>query len=623
MDALVSAESVLHEDDREETAAFPRVPGRSVSAALGRPMATAGTPVAVPLRLGGLARRRRFRIRPIARSLAIARPSEQFVVVSLALLAYLVIAVEVVVVAHSIIGDAWSRVANAYYVFYSRDPHMAAIGFVWNPLPSVAVMPFLPFKAIWPDMVATGFAASIVSALFMAASVWQIYGIASDWKVRRSARLLVTILFAFNPMILYYGANGMSEAMFIATLLITVRYLARWAGDGETSALVISGLALATAYMTRYEAVVSAFGAFGVVVFIAAMRHQGEVRQRVGEGFADAAVFVAPVVTVFIGWAVASWLIVRDPFQQFTSAYGVVSQLAVAQSAVAVITGQGTSAAYYWILHQLIGLEPGIIGIGVLALFATYRGRLALTMPAMAVIGSVVAFAIFGFLTGRTLGWLRYSLAIIPLATVLTLAILAPDPNAVKEGRDDRAGLGRVGWKAMGFAAVVLMAIAVPIGAHTMLDPGQNPQYGGEAFQLAPILSPNQLLYPLDNPQKFTPTGQYLVGQQASQYLDSMRLPAGSVLVDGAMAFPIILESNDPTQFITTSDRDFQESLLDPVSFGVKYLLVPDPSTGYESLDAINRAYPGIYENGASVAPQMVAQFGSGGNNWRLYKVSS
>jgi len=30
------------------------------------------------------------------------------------------------------------------------------------------------------------------------------------------------------------------------------------------------------------------------------------------------------------------------------------------------------------------------------------------------------------------------------------------------------------------------------------------------------------------------------------------------------MGFPIILESSNPTQFITTSDRDFQQALLDP-----------------------------------------------------------
>jgi hypothetical protein len=176
------------------------------------------------------------------------------------------VAAIVVVGAHSIIGDAWSRVANAYYVLYSRDPHLAAIGFVWNPLPSLAVIPLLPLKTVWPDMVATGFAGSIISALCMAAAVWEIHGIAADWHVRRSARLLVTLLFAFNPMTLYYGANGMSEAMFIVTLVVVVRYLARWAATGQTLPLVVAGLGLAAAYMTRYEAVVAAAGALGVVV---------------------------------------------------------------------------------------------------------------------------------------------------------------------------------------------------------------------------------------------------------------------------------------------------------------------------------------------------------------------
>ena len=38
-------------------------------------------------------------------------------------------------------GDAWSRITNAYYVLYSRDPHLAAIGFIWNPLPSLMAIP--------------------------------------------------------------------------------------------------------------------------------------------------------------------------------------------------------------------------------------------------------------------------------------------------------------------------------------------------------------------------------------------------------------------------------------------------------------------------------------------------
>jgi hypothetical protein len=158
------------------------------------------------------------------------------------------------------------------------------------------------------------------------------------------------------------------------------------------------------------------------------------------------------------------------------------------------------------------------------------------------------------------------------------------------------------------------VAIASPIGARTMLDPGQNPQYGGEAFQLRPIIYPNE------STGLYSPFGQYEVGRQAATYLDSLHLGNGKVLVDGAMGFPIILESRDPAQFITTPDRDFQEALLDPVSFGVQYLLVPE-AIGYQSLDAVNRAYPGIYDSGAGIG-QLVTQFSAGGNNWRLYAIS-
>ena len=532
---------------------------------------------------------------------------------SLAWGAYMAAAVLIVLVAHSIIGDAWSRVANAYYVLYSRDPHLAAIGFVWNPLPSLAVIPLLPFKAVWPDMVATGFAGSIFTALCMAGAVWQVHGIATDWQVRRSGRLLVTLLFAFNPMIVYYAANGMSEAPFMLALLAAVRYLSRWATSHQVLPLSVAGLAMAAAYLIRYEAVVAAAGAVGVVILLSALRRSGGRRERVGEGMADAAVFAAPFITVFIAWAVASWLIVGDPFQQFTSIYGVVSQLTVAQSGVAQVTGQGTSGAYMWVVRQILGLEPGIVLLGLFGLAVTFRGRLALTMPAVAILGAVVAFAIFGFLSGRTLGWLRYSIAVIPLASVLALAVLAPNPDRSATPRLRFARLGAATGPAMGLAAVALLALAVPVGAMTMLDLHQNPDYGGEAFQLRPILFPNAPI------AKISPFAQYEIGQQAATYIDGLGLGNGQVLVDGAMGFPIILESRNPTQFITTSDRDFQEALLDPVSFKVKYLLVPE-DVGYQSLDAINRAYPGIYETGGGVS-QLVQQFSAGGNNWRLYLV--
>jgi hypothetical protein len=463
-------------------------------------------------------------------------------------------------------------------------------------------------------MVGTGFAASIVSALCMAGAVYEVHGIAMDWEVRRSARLLVTAMFAFNPMIVYYGANGMSDAMFLVTLIVTVRYLSRWALTRQTVPLVVAGIALAAAYMTRYEAAVAAIGAAGLVVFLSALNRTGQFQARLAEGFADATVLVTPFATVFAGWAFASWLIVRDPFQQFTSIYGVVSQLAVAQASVASTTGQGTSGAYVWIARQIIGLEPGILIVGLLALVVTFRGRAAMTLPAVAVVGGVVAFAVFGFLTGRTLGWLRYSIAVIPLVSILALAVLAPKPETAAAADSGRRRWPALAARAAGVAVVCMVAVAVPVGASTMLDPGSNPGYGGEAFQLRPVLFPNEPL------GQITPFGQFEVGRQAATYVDGLHPGNGSVLVDGAMGFPILLESADPTQFITTSDRDFQRALLDPVSFHVRYLLVPE-DVGYQSLDALNQAYPGIYKTGAGVG-QLVTQFSAGGNNWRLYLVT-
>src|SRR4051812_17837220 len=62
-------------------------------------------------------------------------------------------------------GDAVSRAVLAHNIILSRDPHLAAIGFIWSPLQSMVELPFIallvPFKQ-------TIFAAQITSVLFSA-----------------------------------------------------------------------------------------------------------------------------------------------------------------------------------------------------------------------------------------------------------------------------------------------------------------------------------------------------------------------------------------------------------------------------------------------------------------------
>jgi hypothetical protein len=587
----------------------------------------------------------RLPARRLAIPVAAITPARAIFLVSF--LGYLVAAAILVLGFHSIVGDAWSRVGNADYMLFSRDPHLAAIGFVWGPLPSLLALPLLVFWRIWPDLVAAGFAGSIVSAACMAAAVWQIWEASTDWGVGGRTRAAITALFALHPMIIYYAANGMSEAIFMLTLIVAARYLARWLRDGSLAALVVSGIALALGYLTRYEAIPAALGAAALVGIVGALRDRGTGRRRMLTGLADATVLLVPAVAAFVGFAFASLLIVGNLFEQFTSVYGIASQLTLAAADVAVHTGQGTTAGYVYIAHQIIGLSPAVLALVPLGLIAGGRKPNAAAIAVLATLGMVVAWSVFGFVTGRTLGWLRYSIAVIPLDCLLAAALLGsrpgrlpavlPAPSSIRAVAVPwrilemiavlvrrgarlvaRSAPARLAWAvnshrwATGLL-VLLLVVTVPVGTLTMLDERNNPTEGGEGFFLRPIVH--------IGPEFGTvsPLGQYEVGREVAAYVDSLGLRDGQVLVDVSSGFPVVLQSMRPRQFVITTDRDFQAALASPQSFGVRYLLVPE-DVGYAQLDALNRAYLGIYSNPSGIGT-IVRTFSSGGNSWRLIDV--
>jgi len=123
----------------------------------------------------------------------------------------------------SIMEDALSRVAAASSVWWSADPKLAAIGYVWTPLPALLMLPFTPLRAAWPELVSTGWLAVVLSATAMAGSVAVLHGILADLAVRPSVRWTVTVLFALQPVILVYSANGMTEALLMVCLPAATR----------------------------------------------------------------------------------------------------------------------------------------------------------------------------------------------------------------------------------------------------------------------------------------------------------------------------------------------------------------------------------------------------------------
>jgi hypothetical protein len=528
-----------------------------------------------------------------------ARPSDGQLVFALALVGYLAVAVFLVFGANVLMGDAIARVAIAQRILFSHDPHLGAIGFVWGPLPTLSVLPLIPLKGLWPALVQQGFAGNILSALFMAGSVYQVHGFLKDLGVARPARLALTAVFALHPLVVFYGANAMSEAPFIFFLLIAARQLARWLSSRALAPQVYTGLALTAAYMTRYEAAAAGAAALAITAAASFSQQRGTPTDRARIASVDALVVGAPLLLTIIFWAGLSWLITGIPFEQASSVYGTTAQLRA--------KGLGTlgpAEALGWAgdgLRSILMLEPFLLLLVGLGVVGALRRRNLWTMAVPTVLGAVLVFMLWAYATGAILRSLRYFIVAVPLATVLGALLLPRGRQAAR----------------LAVIPIGMLALALPTGAAEMLSPTVN------HFEAAPLQAAfNHGPLPEDQQRAAL---RFKTDREVARYVDALHAPRGSVLLDDFIGFAIVLGSQHPDQFVITSDRDFQAALADPAASGIQYVLVPPPDAPLSRLDAINRAYPTMYQSGAGIAQlvQLFQDVSDYGYDWRLYRIVS
>ena len=155
---------------------------------------------------------------------------------------YIGIAQYVVLHLHYMIPDAVARVDNAYVILFSRDPHLAALGMQWPPLPSFLMMPIMAFKGLWPPLATQGFAGSIEAAAFSAGTV-VLLNVGLRWAgVVRGLRVVLCLVWMINPMLAIYATQGMSEAVFIFFFFASILAFLRWCDSGRTSLLPLVGI---------------------------------------------------------------------------------------------------------------------------------------------------------------------------------------------------------------------------------------------------------------------------------------------------------------------------------------------------------------------------------------------
>ena len=511
-------------------------------------------------------------------------------------LAYFVIGTVLVLRYNIFEPDAPNRVANAGFALFTRDPHLSAIGFVWNPLPSMAEIPLVWLSQWLPSLKYAGLAGVLQSAAFMAAAALLVRGIALDRGLGTWWRRLAVAAFALHPMIVLYGASGMSEAAMLCCLVWCCRYLMRWCEAGAIRDLAWAGVALGVGYLARYEVLPAAIG---VAVLVAAVSwlHTEPGRLRRSTVVLNVAIVLFPAVTAFLAWGVTGWIINDEFFATLSSHYGNSSQNA---GRLAALAGRDAGASWPVIVARLFGMQPLVlVSVAVAVLIAALRRRITPLVPVL-VFGSTLLFSVAAHHLSITFGWFRFYLAAIPMVVCVALACWGPARAAARNT-----------------AAAVLLAaalvVAVPVTTPLIVDP--DIAHGQLEQSFVSMVDPHT------HPPQEEPSRRRLISERLlAQWLDRQHLPDGSVLMDTFLTWGIWLSSDNPRQFVVTSDYDFAAALNRPWDHGIRYVIATNPNINVP--DAINRRYPSMWDDGAGIAELVYSTVGTTADEmFRVYRV--
>ena len=152
--------------------------------------------------------------------------------------------------------------------------------------------------ALLPWLRWAGVTAHIASALAGAISAAILYFIARRRGWSRWMGCLLVALYALNPMILYYAANGMDEMAFVALLLLSLAMYWEWHCHGRWIMNAGMGLAMAVALATHHEGLVFA-AALGMALAVHLFTdRRGTIAQAEGTMLA----YLSPIVYMIFLW---------------------------------------------------------------------------------------------------------------------------------------------------------------------------------------------------------------------------------------------------------------------------------------------------------------------------------
>ena len=145
--------------------------------------------------------------------------------------------------------DAHSHMRISRSVFDSLTPGLAQLGSVWLPLPHVLMWPFIWNDYLWHSGLAGSFVAMpcyVIAAIYLFLAAKRI--------TRNSGASFVgTLVFIFNPNVLYLQTTPLSETVCMVTFVAACYYFLVWIQEDTIQSLVLTSGCVFLATLARYD----------------------------------------------------------------------------------------------------------------------------------------------------------------------------------------------------------------------------------------------------------------------------------------------------------------------------------------------------------------------------------
>ena len=467
-----------------------------------------------------------------------------------------------------------SRTANAFYVFFCKPYRFTSMGLVWNPLPSLLQLPFVLLAKLWRPFVTKGIGAAVVSAFFAAWEGKLILNTFDRMEVGRRVSLPLTLLFCLNPYVFFYGANGMSEIMFIAFAVQIVCSLTLWMRMGGASHLVAASGGFVGMFLTRYEAIPFAVTvALGMVVNILYSRREKKYYppDNTKEKFfyIEGSMWVTffPLIYSVLVWIFYNWSITGNPLYFLNSGYSMSAYSDYYTSYGGIVGAVG----FVWVrIWPFLLVFFGLIAVRIMSGTLLHPDTVIITFVTL----GLSVFQFFMVAKGKSGGYVRYLCYPLMIA-----AAWLPYQMSVLRGRVQKAAAG------------LMAAVLIFTGGYFLW-----------AFQYSSLMREDTLLM---IPEHSTEVANYI----------NSNLKNDRILMDSYRTYYVIMNVDNVDNLVVSCSPDFAQAVKDPVKNNIDYVIVPQIGS-YGNMDALNIAYPALYWHGEKWC-QEVTEIGE----FRIYKV--